>query len=102
MRISQFGSVTNFLIGKREYRERFIRHSLKFLKPKDAPLYSIINKPESNSYAKFSGSPQPKRFNELKSKMDITKDSITPMAGIFNRLGRQQTFGDAFQEIQYQ
>jgi hypothetical protein len=64
-------------------------------------LYSIINKPESNSYAKFSGSPQPKRFNELKSKMDITKDSITPMAGIFNRLGRQQTFGDAFQEIQY-
>lgn len=64
-------------------------------------MYSIINKPESNSYAKFSGSPQPKRFNELKSKMDITKDSITPMAGIFNRLGRQQTFGDAFQEIQY-
>jgi len=33
--------------------------------------------------------------------MDGAKDSITPMAGIFNRLGRQQTFGDAVQEIHY-
>jgi hypothetical protein len=33
--------------------------------------------------------------------MDGTKDSITPMAGIFNRLGRQHTFGDAVQQIYY-
>ena len=60
----------------------------------------MINKPQSNYYAKFSGSPQPKRFNQLKNKMEATKDSITPMAGIFNRLGRQ-TFGDAVKEIHY-
>jgi len=101
MRISTFGGMTSFLIGKREYRERFIRHSIKFLKPKDAPLHTLINKPQSDSYAKFSGSPQPKRFNQLKSKIEFAKDSITPMSGIFNRLGRQQTFGDAVQEIQY-
>jgi hypothetical protein len=94
MRISQFGGTTSFLIGKREYRERFIRHSLRFLKPKDSPLYTFFNNHQGRVFAKFSGSPQPKTFNQLKGKLEITKDSITPMSGIFNRLGKQQTFGD--------